>query len=220
MELILIRHGQSENNARPESERVEDPELTELGRRQARCLGAAEPELFGAQLLITSPFRRALQTAEPLAAARSTPVWVWRDVHEQGGCYAGYTPETYRGRPGLGRSAIAASFPHYVIEPSIQEEGWWGSKPYESWEDALSRAERVARRICDEIRPRFDRVAIVTHADFMRCLLLALAPKGLSEESIFSRIYNTSVTIVQISSPATCRVWNSVRHLPVTMHSW
>ncbi|NEM83779.1 histidine phosphatase family protein, partial [Escherichia coli] len=46
MHLLLIRHGQSENNAFA-SQSVEtyqqgrkpDPELTELGRRQAQALG-------------------------------------------------------------------------------------------------------------------------------------------------------------------------------------
>ena len=42
MRLYLIRHAQSENNARPEHERVEDPGLTELGARQIDHLVAAE----------------------------------------------------------------------------------------------------------------------------------------------------------------------------------
>ena len=35
MQLYLIRHGQSENNGRPEHLRVEDAELTDLGHQQA-----------------------------------------------------------------------------------------------------------------------------------------------------------------------------------------
>ena len=65
MQLYLIRHGQSENNARPEHMRVEDAELTELGHQQARHLA---PWIATLELdrLFCSPFRRALQTAWPL----------------------------------------------------------------------------------------------------------------------------------------------------------
>ena len=38
MQLYLIRHAESENNARPEHDRVEDPSITTLGRRQAELM--------------------------------------------------------------------------------------------------------------------------------------------------------------------------------------
>lgn len=62
MELYLIRHGQSENNARPEHLRVEDALLTELGHQQAG-LAAEWIKTIGLDRLFSSPFRRALQTA-------------------------------------------------------------------------------------------------------------------------------------------------------------
>jgi 2,3-bisphosphoglycerate-dependent phosphoglycerate mutase len=87
--LLLVRHAQSENNyhkdvirkqfrddparARIESQRVlvADPELSEIGRVQAERLAEAlAPVLAEAgerALLISSPMRRALQTALPLA---------------------------------------------------------------------------------------------------------------------------------------------------------
>ena len=38
MELYIIRHAESENNAGPEDERTEDPSLSPLGYQQAECL--------------------------------------------------------------------------------------------------------------------------------------------------------------------------------------
>ena len=75
MELIVIRHGLPE--------RVElaagraDPALSDVGRRQARQVGAwLGRETIDA--IYTSPLRRAIETASPLAAsARLRPV-----VHE------------------------------------------------------------------------------------------------------------------------------------------
>ena len=63
MELYLIRHAQSLNNALPEEQRVEDPGLTELGLQQADCLGKWIGTLALTKV-ITSPFRRALETAK------------------------------------------------------------------------------------------------------------------------------------------------------------
>jgi len=58
--IILIRHGQTTTNARQLLVGRTDPELTELGERQARAL---EPILDGVVEVWTSPLRRARTTA-------------------------------------------------------------------------------------------------------------------------------------------------------------
>lgn len=58
--IILVRHGQTTSNARRELVGRLDPELTELGERQARALS---PYLVGVQEVWTSPLRRARATA-------------------------------------------------------------------------------------------------------------------------------------------------------------
>ena len=59
MELYIIRHAQSSNNAlADERERVCDPHLTELGRQQAELLAAhlaAGPDLHPIRPWLTSP---------------------------------------------------------------------------------------------------------------------------------------------------------------------
>ncbi|HPX36585.1 MAG TPA: histidine phosphatase family protein [Mycobacterium sp.] len=63
MQLLLIRH------ALPlRTEDGSDPELTEVGREQAMRLPEALAR-FGIRRLVSSPQRRAHQTAEPVAAA-------------------------------------------------------------------------------------------------------------------------------------------------------
>lgn len=63
MEIVFVRHAQ------PAWDRdglaVVDPDLTELGRRQADLLGAAFEGLAVDEVLV-SPLRRAQQTAEPI----------------------------------------------------------------------------------------------------------------------------------------------------------
>jgi probable phosphoglycerate mutase len=67
--VVWARHGESDANvSRTFSHRIYDPDLTELGRRQARELAerlALRPETPAA--IVCSPMRRARQTADRVA---------------------------------------------------------------------------------------------------------------------------------------------------------
>jgi probable phosphoglycerate mutase len=68
--LLLVRHGQSEANAVGLLVGRIDSPLTELGHRQAIALGnVLATRGTGACHILTSPLRRAGQTAEAIAAA-------------------------------------------------------------------------------------------------------------------------------------------------------
>lgn len=66
MELVLIRHGEPEWVRDGRS--VDDPQLTERGREQARLLGESMRGLEVDELLV-SPLRRAQETVAPVAQA-------------------------------------------------------------------------------------------------------------------------------------------------------
>ena len=68
--IILIRHGQTTTNAKNLMVGRSDPELTELGERQAKAL---VPLLDGVREVWVSPLRRALATAQ-LALPHVTPI--------------------------------------------------------------------------------------------------------------------------------------------------
>lgn len=68
MVLYLIRHGESLFNAQRRIQGQTDVALSPLGLRQAAALTAALGSL-DIDAIYASPLRRALQTAEPLAAA-------------------------------------------------------------------------------------------------------------------------------------------------------
>ena len=117
MRLVIVRHGQSSNNAayarhasaaaaaasgggQPATEstrsvweyegRVPDPPLTDLGLRQAAALGAAVAAGragFTPTHLYSSLTTRAVQTARPLAEATGLPVVLRPDLHEVGGIH-------------------------------------------------------------------------------------------------------------------------------------
>ncbi len=84
--MILLRHGQSEFNLHFSATRVDpgivDPKLTPLGHEQAQAAAEALRHQ-GIRRIITSPYTRALQTAEPVARALNVPVMVHPVVRER-----------------------------------------------------------------------------------------------------------------------------------------
>jgi probable phosphoglycerate mutase len=102
--LLVVRHGQSVWNAERRWQGRADPPLSELGRRQA---AAAEPG--DVDVVVTSPLRRAHETAEILAAATGAPLAeVHADLQERAaGEWTGLTraeiARRYPGAPGSGR---------------------------------------------------------------------------------------------------------------------
>jgi probable phosphoglycerate mutase len=78
--IILIRHGypvswdqQSKARGTPPHVRL-DPGLAEIGLRQAHATADHLASLGGASMVISSPFRRCLETADIIAAACGTSV--------------------------------------------------------------------------------------------------------------------------------------------------
>ncbi len=73
--LLLARHGQSEANVSGLLIGRIDSPLTTLGQRQAVSLGQALAAVLAPPcLLVTSPLRRAVETAEEIAAALTEPM--------------------------------------------------------------------------------------------------------------------------------------------------
>ena len=148
MEIFIIRHGQSCNNARKHTpERRADPALTDLGQRQAAVLakhsatgttldvlpktgeGASKHryrEGYGVTSLYCSPMYRSLQIAAPIGAAWGIVPKIWVDIHERGGMYrdrGGASGATVC--PGMTWEEIREQFPCMDVPAAITEYGWW-----------------------------------------------------------------------------------------------
>lgn len=214
VDLYLVRHAQSANNAKPEHERVEDPGLTEIGYRQADHLARAITQLE-LDRVITSPFRRTLETTAAIAKVNSIDPEIWVDLHEQGGCYAGHNDATVVGRPGMTRSEIARHFPRYQLPPDIDEQGWWRSRPYESFDNAIARAQRLLNRAQTELPGNVQRIAFIMHADFKMLIMAQIDHRALDVP------YNASITHLRVD-PTQVRLvsYNQVAHLPESLRTW
>lgn len=246
MRLLLIRHAQSGNNAVADAShgdystfmatRSPDPPLTPAGERQAELLAAyvatmddgidAIHERMSSYLrlhpvtrLYVSPMLRALQTAQPLAAALDLAPEVWMDIHEHGGIFTGSKEAgNVQGFPGLNRAEIAARFPTYAIGAGIDENGWWRGG-YEELAECDARAARVAQTLRTWAGQQPDAtIALVTHGTFLNSLIHALLqlPASALDRVYFSHL-NTALTRIDFLQDGglSVRYHNRITHLPV-----
>ncbi|QDT09955.1 histidine phosphatase family protein [Planctomycetes bacterium K23_9] len=220
MHLYLIRHAESENNAKPAYQRVEDPGLTPVGHLQSQHL-ATWLETLKFDVLITSPFRRALQTIKHFIDASPRQIDVWHDVFERGGCFRGHGPQATQGGEGLGRNEIGSFLqcdPSLVtIDETISENGWWYRKARETDSEAKRRAKVVRQRVVDTFGQTQQSVVVVSHADFIE-LLLAEIFAGVLDTSSVGLLRNTGITRLNFSGDQWELDWlNSVSHLPAKL---
>lgn len=113
MELILVRHGRPERVERVESVAA-DPPLSDLGRAQAEEVGrflAAR----GVDVVVSSPLRRAHQTAEPLAAMVGLGVEVVDGLAEVDASRPTYVPTEEMAREDRARWLDIARNPEQVL---------------------------------------------------------------------------------------------------------
>jgi 2,3-bisphosphoglycerate-dependent phosphoglycerate mutase len=238
MELYIIRHAQSTNNALIDQRtRVADPPLTELGQHQAQLLArylatttdpADLPAITMGQRrngrrgpgyhidrLYCSPMWRSLQTIQPIADALGLKPEIWVPIHEVGGIFL----EDETGIVGYGgktRSELLATFPGYAIPGEITEAGWWTGGLEEELARDL-RAIRVATQLHGWAASD-ERIAIVSHGGFINRLLKVLfnLPTG---RLVFYEHYNTAVTRIVFNADGhlTANYINRVDHLPPDM---
>jgi len=236
MELYIIRHAQSSNNAlADERERVCDPHLTELGRQQAEMLadhlatGAdlhpirpwltspnANGHGYGITRLYTSPMRRCLQTTQPIARALGLTPDVWVDIHEHGGIWLDHGEEIgRRGYPGISHSELSEEFPGYNVPDRVSATGWWRGA-YEEIQAAEARAERVAETLRGW-GERDEKIALVSHGGFGSLLLSALL--GEATQPVYYHLDNTSISLIRFRrvNEISVRYLNRLAHLSPEM---
>ncbi len=213
MQLYFIRHGQSVNNALfsetgLSAGRFEDPELTELGIRQAQalarmlktgsnrggnpCDGKLEAG-FGLTHLYSSFMLRAVQTGSIVAHELGLPLHGLYIVHERGGIYLEDVSGVPHGRPGKSRKFFQQNYPGMVLPEDFIETGWWNSQAQEQPDAYAARAERFLKDLLKQHGETKDRVAVFSHAGFYNDILLALIHLPLANAPWFT-LFNTAVT--------------------------
>jgi 2,3-bisphosphoglycerate-dependent phosphoglycerate mutase len=219
MQFYFIRHGQSENNllwyrTGSNQGRNEDPELTELGRRQAGALasylsqttdiavarGSDSQNLasFGITHLYTSLMVRAVATGDIISRVLNLPLVAWEDLHEWGGIFLkdDQTGENV-GLPGNDRAYFETFYPDLVLPESLNNGGWW-DRPYETPEQTPARAQRFLSALIERHGETEDRVAVISHGGFYNTLMTALFNLP-GRDGLWFALNNTAITRIDFS---------------------
>lgn len=220
MDLVLVRHGQSGNNLlwhRTGSSRGRspDPELTELGHVQARAVAQALADNEFAVTpthLYTSLLTRAVQTADPIAAALDLPAIGHEQIFEYYGPVVMDPDDEQRltPHPGASRDELAGLCDRLVLPDSATEAGWWRG-PVEDREICAERARGVVRQVVAE-HHEDDVVVLVTHGTFTQYLIRAVL--GVESMTGWLAIDNTGVSRFRFLDGVTVASWiNRTTHL-------
>ena len=235
MRLYFIRHAQSSNNALfdstgAEQGRKDDPELSELGVRQAKLLAqhiletstGLEPGGFGLTHLYASPMVRAAHTASEISSLTGLRLHLWEDWHETGGIWLDNEHGERIGREGKNRAYLEQRFFGVHVPESIDESGWW-SRPAEPETEVTARAKRVWEELLERHGGTSDRVAVVSHGHFYVHVMAEVLGLEVGPGRAWLHKHNTAITRVdhlENEHQSTNLVYqNQVSHLPADLIS-
>jgi broad specificity phosphatase PhoE len=164
LEMLLVRHGQSEFNVIYARTRVDpaipDPKLTDEGRRQA-AEAAAKLATHGVTRVLASPYTRAIETAEIIAGYLGIDVAIEPLVRERAAFHCDI---------GTPRDALQRRFP--ALDFAHLDEPWWHDHValgFEESEAQIHDRGRLFRQQASHLPDR-DTVAVVTHWGFIRAV--------------------------------------------------
>jgi ribonuclease H / adenosylcobalamin/alpha-ribazole phosphatase len=197
---FLLRHGQTPMSAQKRYAGVSDVPLTEVGVQQAAAAGQRLASA-GIAVIVTSPLRRAVRTAEEVAAATGAPVEADEGFRETDfGAWDGLTFAEVRER-------WPAEMTAWLADPAVAPPGG------ESFADVSSRVNAALRRVLAGHHGQT--VLIVSHVTPIKALVAAAL---LAPPPALYRMHLDVAALCQVDwyadGPAVLRSFNDTGHLP------
>jgi len=245
--LYLIRHAQSANNEVWDGSdhhpgRHPDPEITELGQRQAATLARhlAHPEGeprqhpflpaervdFGLSHVYCSLMTRSIATAEYIAEACGLALCARADLFEKHGIYDVDAQGNLTGLAGPGRSYFEQRFPRLQLPDGIDEDGWW-NRPMEDEPAFVERMQRVVTDFRQRLSASDENLALVAHGDFLDQFVNELMGVERHRHNYDNHwvanwtFHNTSISRIDFVAGAHNVVYlNRIDHLPNELVTW
>lgn len=153
MDLLVIRHGQSEADILKVIEGRADFNLTKLGHKQAELMAKWVNDNYKIKKIFSSPLKRAKQTAEHLSKTTGIEIQFYDDLMEwKNGLIAGLTLEEANKK-----------YPEPIKYPHtrVYEQ--------ESQIDFRARAESIFSEIINENNEE-DTIAVISHGNMINML--------------------------------------------------
>lgn len=184
MYIYLMRHGQTDWNVVRRMQGRSDIPLNRAGQRQAK-LAAAAMEDLPIDRILTSPLRRAKQTAQAVAAGRGVPVLTEELLIEMGF-------GELEGVVAAQRAECRLIFAHpeqYVPLPGG-----------ESYDELLERCAALLERVFPPLEGRYHDVLCCSHGALIRGIVVLL--KGYKREDFWKDPPqpNCSCTVLECSN--------------------
>lgn len=152
--VYLVRHGETALNADGRLRGLADPELNEVGERQARAVAVALAGI-GAGIVLSSPLRRAVHTA----AAIAEQVGTTHQIDDR------FNDRDYGQWTGALRSEVIAEWGSVDAAPGVEPTA-----------TVLSRCQPALDEWGAWAKSRHTTVVVVTHDAVIRPLLARIAP--------------------------------------------
>jgi broad specificity phosphatase PhoE len=199
--VVLLRHGESEDNVAGVAAGWRDGGLTSRGLEQAALAARHIAVVYQPEVIYTSPLRRARQTAEPLSQLSGLPLIEHEHLRELSlGAIEGLTLEQ-----------ITDLYQEHQLRSQDDEDlefVWPGG---ERRRDFYARV----RRVVDEIVERHTNqtVAVVTHAGALSSLLAELL-EGTPTRWRKFQLANCGISELEVRRRELAVVrWNDTSHL-------
>jgi broad specificity phosphatase PhoE len=162
MKIFLLRHGESVDDIEDCYGGIADFPLTDAGRRTAEELADKLAD-SGIQVLYSSPYKRAYETATVVGKALGCEVKVIRELHER---------NSYGVLSGVNKDKAKEIFAHIVDQLKYKPGDYYsgelipGAEPRDEFDD------RVGKGFDEVIRNAtgYDVIGIVTHGNVTRSI--------------------------------------------------
>jgi broad specificity phosphatase PhoE len=201
MQIYLVRHGQSLNNAGDTSSH--NVPLTQLGHEQIR-LAADALAAYHFHALYCSPLERALQSAAIIHSKLNLAPYVHPFFSEVGFSW---------GEPNATREQLQAAYPFAVLDPAITSNGW-APAIHETEDEAYERSGEVIRWLSERHPDPDARILVVSHGRFGAILMGYVVGSRPCGYARFSQ-NNGAISRVDITDEVwKLRFLNSTAHLP------
>ncbi len=206
MRIYLVRHGETENNAKNTYAPPED-ELSSLGHNQAQTLAKRFASL-PVDLIISSPYQRAKQTAFEIQKIAKKEIQFDDNLIEI------IRPSDFIG--------LRINDPHAIKVKKLfelnQDDPSWHYSDEENFFDIKARAEKFLQSL-DKFKE--EKIVVVTHAFFMKLLLSVMLFEAKLTPVVFFKLYNflvilnTGITICEKDKNGAWQLvtWNDHAHL-------
>src|SRR3989339_1121149 len=176
MKLYLVRHGQTIDAENGIKQRIEST-LSETGIIQAKRTGRLIRDK-GIELIVSSPWTRAKETAEIINLTLNKEI-IFDEMYRERLQSVKLSGKNYQDG-----EAIRYEREH---EKNFCDPRWKFDKSGESTIEAFDRARKTEKMF---LKKYFDKtVLIVSHADFLRCLICYLIVGDNFESEEFKRLF-------------------------------